>query len=83
MAASPISRLVFATTDRSLGPAAIAGFVRREGQPRDAPGRKEKKMGVRASHTAQVILEDCFVPEEARLGTEADGTETGPGALGP
>jgi acyl-CoA dehydrogenase len=45
-------------------------------------GRKEKKMGVRASHTAQVLLEDCFVPEEARLGIEADGTETGPGAVG-
>jgi acyl-CoA dehydrogenase len=37
---------------------------------------------VRASHTAQVILEDCLVPEDARLGAGADGTETGPGALG-
>ena len=75
-------QVVFATTDRSLGPAAIAGFVVEKGNPGMRQGRKEKKMGVRASHTAQVILEDCFVPEEARLGIEADGTETGPGAVG-
>ena len=75
-------QVVFATTDRSLGPAAIAGFVVEKGNPGMRQGRKEKKMGVRASHTAQVILEDCFVPEEARLGTEADGTETGRGAIG-
>ena len=75
-------QMVFATTDRSLGPAGIAGFVVEKGNPGMRQGRKEKKLGVRASHTAQVILEDCFIPEEARLGAEADGTETGPGALG-
>ncbi|MGP8161131.1 MAG: acyl-CoA dehydrogenase family protein [Candidatus Dormibacteria bacterium] len=75
-------QVVFATTDRSLGPTGIAGFVVEKGNPGMRQGRKEKKMGVRASHTAQVILEDCFVPEEARLGAEADGTETGPGAIG-
>ena len=61
-------QVVFATTDRSLGPAAIAGFVVEKGNPGMRQGRKEKKMGVRASHTAQVILEDCFVAEEAQLG---------------
>jgi acyl-CoA dehydrogenase len=75
-------QVVFATTDRSLGPAGIAGFVVEKGNPGMRQGRKEKKMGVRASHTAQVILQDCFVPEEARLGAEADGAETGPGAIG-
>ena len=45
-------------------------------------GRKEKKLGVRASHTAQVIFEDCFVPEEARLGFDKEGNATGPGAIG-
>jgi acyl-CoA dehydrogenase len=75
-------QVVFATTDRTLGPAGIAGFVIEKGNPGMRQGRKEKKMGVRASHTAQVILEDCLVPEEARLGAEADGSETGPGAVG-
>jgi alkylation response protein AidB-like acyl-CoA dehydrogenase len=75
-------QVVFATTDRSLGPGAIAGFVIEKGNPGMRQGRKEKKMGVRASHTAQVILEECFVREDARLGVEADGTETGAGATG-
>src|SRR5207244_2683465 len=38
--------------------------------------------GVRASHTAQVILEDCFVAEDARLGYDKEGNATGPGAIG-
>ncbi|MGA8014526.1 MAG: acyl-CoA dehydrogenase family protein [Candidatus Dormiibacterota bacterium] len=75
-------QVIFATTDRSLGPAGIAGFVIEKANPGMRQGRKERKMGVRASHTAQVILEDCLVPEEARLGAEADGSETGPGAVG-
>jgi alkylation response protein AidB-like acyl-CoA dehydrogenase len=75
-------QVVFATTDPSLGPAGIAGFVVEKGNPGMRQGRKERKMGVRASHTAQVILEDCFVPAEARLGQDADGRETGPGAVG-
>jgi acyl-CoA dehydrogenase len=45
-------------------------------------GRKEKKLGVRASHTAQVILEDCHVPLDHRLGGEPDAENAGPGALG-
>ncbi|HYA01432.1 MAG TPA: acyl-CoA dehydrogenase family protein [Candidatus Binatia bacterium] len=75
-------QVVFATTDRSLGPAGIAGFVIEKGNPGMRQGRKEKKLGVRASHTGQVILEDCFVLRDARLGMEEDGRETGPGVLG-
>src|SRR5438445_716206 len=45
-------------------------------------GRKEQKLGVRASHTAQVILEDCHVPLDHRLGGEPDAENAGPGALG-
>ncbi len=75
-------QVVFATTDKSLGPAGIAGFVIEKGNPGMRQGRKERKMGVRASHTAQVILEDCFVEEDARLGYDKDGNATGPGALG-
>jgi Acyl-CoA dehydrogenases len=45
-------------------------------------GRKEKKLGVRASHTAQVIFEDCQIPLDHRLGGEPDAENAGPGALG-
>ncbi|MBV8302481.1 MAG: acyl-CoA dehydrogenase family protein [Candidatus Dormibacteraeota bacterium] len=75
-------QVAFATTDKSLGPAGIAGFVIEKGTPGMRQGRKERKLGVRASHTAQVIFEDCFVPEEARLGYDKDGNATGPGAVG-
>ncbi|MHB8717839.1 MAG: acyl-CoA dehydrogenase family protein [Candidatus Dormibacteria bacterium] len=75
-------QVAFATTDKAAGAAGIAGFVIEKGTPGMRQGRKEKKLGVRASHTAQVIFEDCFVPEEARLGFDRDGNATGPGAVG-
>ncbi|MBV9099418.1 MAG: acyl-CoA dehydrogenase family protein [Candidatus Dormibacteraeota bacterium] len=75
-------QVVFATTDKALGPAGIAGFVIEKGNPGMRQGRKERKLGVRASHTAQVIMEDCFVPEDARLGFDKEGNATGPGAVG-
>ena len=75
-------QVAFATTDKSAGAAGIAGFVIEKDTPGMRQGRKEKKLGVRASHTAQVIFEDCFVPEEARLGFDKEGNATGPGAIG-
>jgi acyl-CoA dehydrogenase len=75
-------QVLFATTDKSLGPAGIAGFVVEKGNPGMRQGRKERKLGVRASHTAQVILEDCFVADDARLGYDKEGKATGPGAVG-
>ncbi len=74
--------VVFATTDKQLGPAGIAGFVVEKDNPGMRQGRKERKMGVRASHTAQVIFEDCLVSEDARLGYDTEGNLTGPGAIG-
>jgi acyl-CoA dehydrogenase len=73
-------QVVFATTDPSRGPEAIGGFVVEKGNPGMRQGRRERTMGVRASHTAQVILEECLVPEDARLGAEADGADPGPGS---
>src|SRR5436305_13047396 len=73
--------VIFANTDPSAGAAGIAGFVVEKGNPGLTMGRKEKKLGVRASHTAQVILQDCFVPTENRLGGEPGDPDRGPGAL--
>lgn len=64
---------VFATRDPSLGADGIDGFIVEGNWKGVIPGKKEKKMGIRASHTAQVHFEDCFVPEENRLGAEGDG----------
>jgi acyl-CoA dehydrogenase len=74
--------VIFANTDPASGPAGIAAFVVEKGNPGLTMGRKEKKLGVRASHTAQVILQDCFVPTENRLGGEPGDPDAGPGALG-
>ncbi len=64
--------VIYANTDPSKGPAGIASFLVEKDTPGLRMGRKEKKLGVRASHTAQVILEDCHVPLDHRLGGEPD-----------
>ena len=74
--------VIFANTDPSAGAAGIAAFVVEKGNKGLTMGRKEKKLGVRASHTAQVILQDCFVPTQNRLGGEPGDPDAGPGALG-
>jgi acyl-CoA dehydrogenase len=75
-------QVVFASVDLRAGPAGVAAFVVEKGNPGMHQGRKERKLGVRASHTAQVILDDCFVAEDARLGFDASGEIWGQGAAG-
>ena len=62
--------VVFATTDPSAGWAGLAAFVVPKGTPGLSMGKVEHKLGVRASHTAEVIFQDCWVPAENRLGGE-------------
>jgi acyl-CoA dehydrogenase len=61
--------VVVATVDPSLGARGQASFiVSREDHKGIRQGKKEKKLGIRASHTAEVILEDCFVPASNLVG---------------
>ncbi len=64
---------VLATHDPSLGVDGIDALIVEGAYKGVKPGKKEKKMGIRASHTAQVHFEDVFVPEENRLGAEGEG----------
>jgi alkylation response protein AidB-like acyl-CoA dehydrogenase len=64
------THVVFATVDRSLGYLGIRAFVVEKGNPGLKMGKVEDKMGIRASHTAEVILEDCRLPLENQLGME-------------
>jgi alkylation response protein AidB-like acyl-CoA dehydrogenase len=64
---------VFGTHDPSMGPDGIDAFIVEGGWDGVKPGKKEKKMGIRASHTAQIHFEDVFVPEENLLGAEGEG----------
>ena len=62
-----------AVTDRSKGNKGITAFVFEKGMKGFAPAKKENKLGMRASETASVVFEDCFVPDENRLGDEGEG----------
>jgi acyl-CoA dehydrogenase len=60
--------VVVATVDPELGHRGQASFVIGKGTPGLRQGKKESKIGIRASHTAEVILEDCRIPVENLLG---------------
>jgi acyl-CoA dehydrogenase len=60
--------VVVATVDPELGHRGQASFVIPKGTPGIRQGKKESKIGIRASHTAEVILEGCRIPVENLLG---------------
>ena len=60
--------VVVATVDPELGHRGQASFVIPKGTPGLSQGKKEAKIGIRASHTAEVVLEDCRIPAEYLLG---------------
>jgi acyl-CoA dehydrogenase len=60
--------VVVATVDPELGHRGQASFVIGKDTPGLRQGKKESKIGIRASHTAEVILEDCRIPVEQLLG---------------
>ncbi len=63
--------VIFATIDPSLGRAGQRAFVVEKGTPGFSVGKIEDKMGIRASETAELVLEDCRVPAENLLGGDA------------
>ncbi|WP_339229198.1 acyl-CoA dehydrogenase family protein [Aeribacillus sp. FSL K6-2833] len=65
---------IFAVTDKEKGAkGGITAFVVERDFPGLIIGKKDKKMGLRGSHTAQVILENCIVPEENVIGEVGKG----------
>jgi len=62
--------VVVATVDPSLGTRGQASFAIGKDTPGLSQGKKESKLGIRASHTAEIILEDCRIPAENLLGGE-------------
>jgi alkylation response protein AidB-like acyl-CoA dehydrogenase len=65
--------VAMAITDRSKGHRGISAFVMEHGTPGMTPGKKENKLGMRASDTSEVIYQDCRLPAEALLGDEGQG----------
>ncbi len=65
--------IVFATTDANAGHKGISAFVVPMPTPGLTLGKKEEKLGIRASSTCNLIFEDCLIPHDNILGEEGMG----------
>jgi len=65
--------VAMAVTDKSKSSHGISAFIIEKGTPGFKPGKKENKLGMRASDTSEVIFTDCRVPQENLLGPEGEG----------
>lgn len=65
--------IVFAMTDKSQGTRGISAFIVEKSFPGFSIGKKEDKLGIRASSTTELIFENCIVPKENLIGKEGKG----------
>jgi alkylation response protein AidB-like acyl-CoA dehydrogenase len=65
--------VAMAVTDKAKRSKGISAFIFEKGMQGFSPSKKENKLGLRASETASVVFEDCFVPEDQLLGEEGQG----------
>jgi len=65
--------VVIAVTDKTAHTHGLSAFVVEKDTKGFRPGKKENKLGLRASDTSELVFEDCWVPADALLGKESDG----------
>jgi butyryl-CoA dehydrogenase len=65
--------VVFATTDKSLKHKGISAFIVKKPTDGLSLGKKEDKLGIKASSTRNLIFDDCLIPKENLLGKKGDG----------
>ena len=65
--------VVIAVTDKSKATHGLSAFIVEKVTPGFRPGKKENKLGLRASDTSELIFEDCEIPAENLLGVEGEG----------
>jgi alkylation response protein AidB-like acyl-CoA dehydrogenase len=65
--------VVIAVTDRTAHTHGLSAFIVEKGAKGFRPGKKENKLGLRASDTSELIFEDCWLPNDALLGREGAG----------
>jgi len=65
--------VVMAVTDRSAGKKGVSAFIVERGTPGMTAGKKEDKLGMRASDTSEVLFENCRIPADQLLGVEGQG----------
>ncbi|MDM8001267.1 MAG: acyl-CoA dehydrogenase [Dehalococcoidia bacterium] len=73
--------VVFATTNKSLRHRGIVSLIVEKGTPGFSVGKKERKLGIRGSSTAELVFENCHVPVGNRLGGEGGGFKVAMGAI--
>ncbi len=64
---------IIAITDRKKGPRGASMFVVEDGDPGFSYGKKEKKLGIRASATRELVFQDCRIPKNRMLGRQGTG----------
>jgi len=74
--------VVYAATDRSLGPRGISAFIVEDGTPGMTKGKKEKKLGIHASDTREIAFANARVPKENLLGEYNKGYTVALATLG-
>ncbi|MBI4374879.1 MAG: acyl-CoA dehydrogenase family protein [Elusimicrobia bacterium] len=65
--------LVFVVTNKDLGKRGVSCLLVERGLPGFTVGKKEKKLGIRASDTREIVFQNCRVPRNALLGVENEG----------
>lgn len=65
--------IIIAMTDKSKGTRGISAFIVEATTPGFSIGKKEEKLGIRASATTELIMKDCRIPKENLLGKEGQG----------
>jgi alkylation response protein AidB-like acyl-CoA dehydrogenase len=65
--------VAMAVTDRAAGSKGISAFIIERGAPGMAAGKKEDKLGMRASDTSEVLFDNCRIPADQLLGEEGQG----------
>ncbi len=65
--------VVMAVTDKTKGAKGISAFIVEKNNPGFLAGKKENKLGMRASDTSELVFSDCFVPDANLLGKEGHG----------
>ena len=74
--------VMFCLTDKDLGSKGISAFIVDKGMAGFSTGKKEDKLGIRASDTCELYFEDCEVPVENRIGEEGAGFKISMNTLG-
>ena len=65
--------VIFASKDRSKGVKGLSAFIVEKGIPGFTVGKHEKKMGIRASSTVELVFDNCRIPQSQQLGADGEG----------